>query len=127
MGFYDPYSKSPNIGGGINDLVSQLMQILMMKKMFSGQQQGPGAMPGQSMGPSAPMPQPQTPMQQPGGMPNPSQGMGPRDITSAERMTMTPRLPWPDIEQTPTGGQGGLPPALLQILMAAMQSGAIPL
>jgi len=40
MSFYSPYQRGPDIAGGMNDLVSQIMQMLMMKKMFPGQQQG---------------------------------------------------------------------------------------
>ncbi len=57
MGFYSPYQKGPDIGSGINDLVSQLMQILMMKKMFPGQETSVGQtpLPQSPQNPSMPM------------------------------------------------------------------------
>jgi hypothetical protein len=37
--FYNPYQKGPDFGQGIGDIANQIMQVLMMKKMFPGQQQ----------------------------------------------------------------------------------------
>jgi len=103
MGFYDPFSKSPNIGGGINDWVSQFMQILMMKKMFPGQEQtqqmGQTPLPTQGSGmPMARPPVPQPPPQM-GGM-----GGG------------------ASMGQTPPG-QGSLPPELMMLLQKLMSGG----
>ena len=39
MSFYNPYSAKPDFGQGMGDIAQQIMQILMMKKMFPGQQQ----------------------------------------------------------------------------------------
>ena len=39
MSFYNPYQKGPDFGQGMGDIAQQIMQILMMKKMFPGQQQ----------------------------------------------------------------------------------------
>jgi len=43
MSFYNPYMKGPDIGGGMSDIVGQILQILMMKKMFPA-----GSMPSYS-------------------------------------------------------------------------------
>ena len=39
MSFYNPYQKGPDFGQGMGDIAQQIMQILMMQKMFPGQKQ----------------------------------------------------------------------------------------
>lgn len=41
MSFFNPYMKGPDYGQGMQGIISQLMQLLMMGKMFPGQQQQP--------------------------------------------------------------------------------------
>jgi hypothetical protein len=49
--FYNPYMKGPDMAQGTSDMVSQIMQMMMMKKMFGGQkpqtQQVPTPLPPQ--------------------------------------------------------------------------------
>ena len=54
MSFYNPYSKHPDYGQGINDLVMQFVQMMMMKK-YMGQGQGQGQ--GKPQLGQTPMPQ----------------------------------------------------------------------
>jgi hypothetical protein len=35
-GFYDPYSPRPDYAGGFQQILQNLMQIMMMKRMFPG-------------------------------------------------------------------------------------------
>jgi hypothetical protein len=49
--FYNPYSPKVQWGQGIQDMMNQIMQIMMLKKMMGGGQGGPT----QSMG-QTPMP-----------------------------------------------------------------------
>jgi len=42
MSFYNPYMKTPDFGQGMQDLVNQILQMLMMKQMMGqGRQQQP--------------------------------------------------------------------------------------
>jgi hypothetical protein len=67
MSFYSPYMKGPDFASGIGDISSQIMQMLMMKKMFPDGKKSMGetAVPQQSMmGRSAQMmPKPMDTMQ----------------------------------------------------------------
>jgi hypothetical protein len=62
MSFYSPYMKGPDFASGIGDISSQIMQMLMMKKMFPDGKSPAGATPlpqrgGQGMmGQAPPMP-----------------------------------------------------------------------
>jgi hypothetical protein len=42
MSFYNPYMKDPDWGAGISGLSSQIMQMLMMQKMFPEQEKSMG-------------------------------------------------------------------------------------
>ena len=35
-GFYNPYSKNPDWGQGISDIINQITQIMMLKKAYPG-------------------------------------------------------------------------------------------
>lgn len=35
MSFYNPFMKGPDFGAGLSDIAGQVMQMMMMKKMFS--------------------------------------------------------------------------------------------
>ena len=90
-GFYNPFSPKPDWGGGIQELLGNLAQMIMIKKM--GEPQGrklPGA---QS---PMPMPQPQLGVQGAAG-PN-------FDPTASTRQKPMP------MGQPQTGLQGPLPP-----------------
>jgi len=55
MSFYNPYSPKPQIGQGIQDMMNQIMQIMMLKKMMGGgqgqtQSLGQTPMPGNALG-----------------------------------------------------------------------------
>ena len=39
--FYNPYMKGPDVGQGMQDILSQFIQMMLIKKMFPGQQQAP--------------------------------------------------------------------------------------
>jgi hypothetical protein len=51
MSFYNPYMKNADWGQGIGDISSQIMQMLMMKKMFPDGKKSMGetAVPQQGM------------------------------------------------------------------------------
>ena len=53
MSFYNPYMKGPDFAQGINDMVSKLMQMMMMKQVFG---RGPANTQTQEMA-NTPMPQ----------------------------------------------------------------------
>ena len=53
MSFYNPYMKGPDFAQGINDMVSKLMQMMMMKQVFG---RGPANTQTQDMA-NTPMPQ----------------------------------------------------------------------
>ena len=85
--FYNPYQKGPDFGQGIGDIAQQIMQILMMKKMFPGQQTQETQMPGQMPSPrfqggalSSPNPMGQAP----GSMPE--QGLDPQMLMMLMKM-----------------------------------------
>lgn len=93
MSFFNPYMKGPDIGQGAGDIMSQIMQMMMMKKMF----------PGQSQTQQVPTPMPQQGGMMQGG--NMGALMGGASQAAGQ---MNPSL----------GGQGGLDPQMLQQMMS---------
>ena len=98
MSFNNPYMKQPDFGQGMSDIMQQVMQMLMIKKMGGqGQPQG-GATndPGMGLGTSMP-----------GGMTSPGQppGMG------LQGMAGSGPSPY------------GLSPEMIQKIMAALRMG----
>ena len=51
MSFYNPYSKYPDVGQGVSDLVMQFIQMMMMNKYMGG---GEGKKAGAGKGNGAP-------------------------------------------------------------------------
>ncbi len=99
MGAYSPFMKGPDFGGGIEDFVNRMMQMMMVSKMGQGQ-------PSTSVGQS-----PINPMA--GNRPMP-QGMG---------AMMPPHNGNYGPQQPPMGGnEYGLTPDQLQQLMALMKT-----
>jgi len=118
MSFYNPYKKGPDFAQGINDMVSKLMQMVLMKQVF-------GRDPAQGMPTQTQAEQPtNTPMPQARGqgqMGNPMQGI-------------VGQAPGQMQQQPPMGGQQGggtmpmgqnkplqISPELLQALMMMLQ------
>ena len=69
-GFNNPFSPKPDYASGFSDIASQIMQMLIMNKMFkgNGQQQGQGSRVEQ-LAPTSPLPPArQMPIPQAGGM-----------------------------------------------------------
>lgn len=109
MSFFNPYMKGPDIGQGAGDLMGQIMQMLMMKKMGGGQQtqqvptplpQQGGMMQGGNMGALM------GGASQAAGQMNPSLGGGPQGGGPQG------------------GGLGGLDPQMLQQMLSDPQSAA---
>jgi len=93
-GFYNPFSAKPDYASGLQDLASQVMQMIMMKKMYGGESGGQGGPPRQAQ-----------PMQDPGAPPfAPQQSMGTTPVPQGRNIQAPP-------PQVPQGqGQGGPPP-----------------
>jgi hypothetical protein len=113
MSFYNPYLNKPDIGQGIQGIIQSIMPLLMMSKMFPGQQ---GPSPEQNaLGQSA-----QVGMASPeamGGMQGPPP-MGPGGPGATPGMG----APVP-------GGPGGMPnipPGLIQMIMQMLMKGGGP-
>ena len=111
MGFYNPYMQGPDLGGGMQDLLGQIMQIVMMKKIMG--QQGGQRPPQQPWLPNGgQMPQP--------GLQGPMAG-GPTPPQVSPQGSMPPQgAP----QGSPMGGQMGgqpqIPPELMQMIMQIM-------
>lgn len=97
--FYNPYSPNPDIGGGISDLIHQFIQIMMMKKIMSGQGQ-----------------QEQSPQEE--GWRTTTEL--PTQLPPANRLPPLPPSMGAGMNAGISGGQG-LPPQLLQMLMTLMR------
>ena len=41
MSFYNPYQQGPAVGQGMQDMISQIIQVMMMKKMFGDEKKQP--------------------------------------------------------------------------------------
>lgn len=87
MSFYNPYMQTPDYGQGIQDITSRILQMIMMKRMFPGQDKE-----GEQLDLQA-------------------QGAGGIGTSQGTPWTMNSQL-----GQTPLGG-GGMDPMLLQMLM----------
>ena len=145
-GFYNPFSAKPDYGSGIQELLGQLAQMIMIKKMgkeggqpgsqspMMGQRPQPGLQ-GPTMGPGGPG---GAPMQQgpPQGQP-PQQGppqMGSQG--GPPQQPMMPPRPQPGL-QGPSAPQGNsilnpqdiqmlssqMPPELMQIILKLLGEG----
>jgi len=98
MPFYNPYMKSPDWGSGAQDIISQLMQMMMMNRMF---------------------PQNKTTEQTdvgPQGMPPPMSNIPPVQGAGQQILGGAPQ------GMPPTGGPGGSPmpqvdPQMMQMIM----------
>ena len=118
-GFYNPYMKGPDFAGGISDMVGKMLQMLMMKQMFS-QDEPPGA--GASGQEQLGGPQRQVGGQMLGGPPSPQgQGQGggvPPGMASGQM-----RPPMPTMGAGPPGmAQAGMGRDMTQQLMMALQN-----
>ncbi len=107
-GFYNPFSPKPDYAGGIQDIMGQVMQMLMMKK-FLGMGQGQGDM-GSQMGPQSPMQAGMMPQGMPSGFtgssPVSGPGMGPTPM-SASGGGMDPNFLMRILSGLGQGGMGG--------------------
>ncbi len=103
MPFYNPYMKKPDYASGIQDIINQLMQIMMMKKMFPGQQGGGASQQPMTAGrPDAMMGLAQ------GGLQSPQMGgaQGGGDISQMLPMLLQ------ILKQSGGGGMGGAMPGM---------------
>jgi hypothetical protein len=117
-GFYNPMMKTPDFGQGFGDIMNQIMQMLMIKKMYPNQQQTPnmgGPTPSAPSGPQIPGGPSMTSM---GG---PSSPMG-GGVPGGPGMTPTPQM-----GGSMGGGLAGMDPEKLRMLiMMLMQKGMLP-
>ena len=129
-GFYSPFSDKPQWGAGIQELLGQLAQMIMIKKM--GQQQGSGQLPP----PTQPIQRSQGPINQavqqaPATMPQgPPQGAGQQFMQPMGGQGQRPPTP-----QGTGGVLGGkdiatlasqLPPEIMQIILKLLEQGKFP-
>ena len=124
-GFYNPFSAKPDWGGGLQDLASQVMQMIMMNRMYKdkgGQGQGqlpPGAASamggaGAQGGKPMPMGQGQASMQpQPKPFPQ-RQGMPTGDVTGGQKQAPEAAI------------LSMLPPELQRVLIAMLKDAKFP-
>jgi len=93
MSVYNPYSKYPDVGQGINDMVMQLVQMMMMKKMMGGGGQQTTQL-GQTPAPQGGMmpPNPQTPWMRQGATNQGISQMGPQGMTPEQLQQLLPLL-----------------------------------
>ena len=108
MSVYNPYSKYPDVGQGINDMVMQLVQMMMMKKMMGGGGQQTTQL-GQTPAPQGGMmpPNPQTPWMR--------QGASGVQLQPSGKLTG-------NIGQMAPGGGGMTPEQLQQLLPLLAQA-----
>jgi len=105
MSFYSPHSPKVQWGQGFEDLLSQLMQMLMISKMFPGQQQGQ-----QGLGQPGQINPQMQPMFGQGPSPGGPPGGGPPGISP--RGGQSPPQQMPQMPQMPPRGQ--ISPQMLQ-------------
>ena len=115
--FYNPYMKTPDWGSGIQDIVGQLMQIMMMNKMFPQSKTT------------------ETPEMGPQGMPMPRHGMamqagaqpqaGGQPPTGGPPMTAQLLQGAAPSGMPPTGGPPQMDPQMMQMLMQMLMQGGI--
>ena len=131
-GFYNPFSAKPDYASGLQDLASQVMQMIMMKKMYGGEESSGGAVrPAQPMqDPSAPAFGPPTPQAPPFAPQGPqggaSAGVGGQAMGQAQaRPQSPPSGPTPSV----LGGQdisalaSSMPPEIMQIILKLLEQG----
>ena len=111
MSFYNPYQQGPAVGQGMQDMISQIIQIMMMKKMAGDGKQRPQ--------PQMPQPQPTTPLPQArGGAPSPgAQGNLPPGTMPDQ---------YPPQMGAQQGGQSGISPELIRMIMMMFQNPGMP-
>lgn len=51
-GFYNPYTKGPDFGGGISDIINKVVQMLLLKKAYPGQDKSAASTKAATMPPS---------------------------------------------------------------------------
>ncbi len=125
--FNNPYMKGPDFGQGMGDIISQIMQMMMINKMYPGQQeqepppgnQGVSSM-FQANGPMGPPRPPQGPPPQgppPGGPMGPPMGGGMQPQMGPPPQGPPPMGPGSPMGPPQMGGAGGMDMQKLQMLL----------
>ena len=106
MSFYNPYQQGPAVGQGMQDMIGQIIQVMMMKKMMGDKKQPAPQMP------TTPLPQAR------GGAPSPGAQSNLPPGTMPDQ--------YPPQMGAQQGGQSGISPELIRMIMMMFQNPGMP-